>query len=46
MHVNGHLTLGENITAVAGLATAHDVCLLSQQGMPRRHWKASARSSG
>ena len=34
VHVNGRLTLGENIADVAGLATAHDAYLLSQQGKP------------
>ena len=34
VHVNGRLTLGENIADVAGLATAHDAYVLSQQGKP------------
>ena len=34
VHVNGRLTLGENIADVAGLATAHDAYLLAQQGKP------------
>jgi putative endopeptidase len=33
-HVNGTLTLGENIADVAGLATAYDAFKLSQQGKP------------
>jgi len=32
LSVNGRLTLGENIADVAGLATAHDAYLISQQG--------------
>jgi len=34
VHVNGRLTLGENIADVAGLATAHDAYLMSMQGKP------------
>jgi len=34
VHVNGRLTLGENIADVAGLATAHDAYVLSQQDKP------------
>lgn len=34
VHVNGRLTLGENIADVAGLATAHDAYLMAQQGKP------------
>ncbi len=34
VHVNGRLTLGENIADVAGLATAHDAYLMAQQGRP------------
>ena len=34
VHVNGRLTLGENIADVAGLATALDAYVLSQQGKP------------
>ena len=32
VHVNGRLTLGENIADVAGLATAHDAYRMSLQG--------------
>ena len=32
LHLNGELTLGENIADVAGLATAHDAYLLSLNG--------------
>ena len=34
VHVNGRLTLGENIADVAGLATAHDAYRMAQQGKP------------
>jgi putative endopeptidase len=34
LHVNGRLTLGENIADVAGLATAFDAWKLSQEGKP------------
>ncbi len=34
VHVNGRLTLGENIADVAGLATAHDAYVMAQQGKP------------
>jgi putative endopeptidase len=34
LHLNGRLTLGENIADVAGLATAYDAWKLSQEGKP------------
>jgi putative endopeptidase len=34
VHVNGHLTLGENIADLAGLAAAHDGWLASLKGQP------------
>ncbi|HVF34032.1 MAG TPA: M13 family metallopeptidase [Candidatus Saccharimonadia bacterium] len=34
LSLNGKLTLGENIADVAGLATAHDAYVLSQEGKP------------
>ena len=36
VHVNGKLTIGENVADVAGLATAYDAYKLSQQGKPEQ----------